>query len=319
MRLIKNKLAFLLFLFILACGQNTERQARNSNNDTPLNQMSEMETQVVKNNDKTEEADENSVSNDSIEDKKVQTQNETDIEPAGDNESTVQSSGWDRWMIVAIASLGFNVLILSLLVYVIGRKKYHTKRKEHYKGRKEYYKNKFQDLEKTINQRRSQKVVSPRKPIREINDKKTQRKSPTIKEPILDEERSVEVNLSVNPVASSVEQNEDSKMIDLFAEKATDDKIFTSVSDQKNEYKSIYRLILDDINSEKAEFEVVDSDYILKMAVNSPDTYLYPVCKPENSNQNYSGEIITTKRGIARKVDGKWKVNEEDKATIKFQ
>ena len=48
---------------------------------------------------KTEEADENSVSNDSIEDKKVQTQNETDIEPAGDNESTVQSSGWDRWMI----------------------------------------------------------------------------------------------------------------------------------------------------------------------------------------------------------------------------
>ena len=55
------------------------------------------------------------------------------------------------------------------------------------------------------------------------------------------------------------------------------------------------------------------------MAVNSPDTYLYPVCKPENSNQNYSGEIITTKRGVAHKVDGKWKVNEEDKATIKFQ
>jgi len=92
-----------------------------------------------------------------------------------------------------------------------------------------------------------------------------------------------------------------------------------NVSDQKNEHRTIFKLSLENEKAETAKFEVIDSDFILKMAANSPDTYLYSVCKPENSNQNFSGEIITTKKGIAHKVDGKWKVNDENKATIKFK
>jgi hypothetical protein len=233
---------------------------------------------------------------------------------------TPHESGMDWWMTIAIASLTFNVIIISLLIYVIRRKKYHTERKEHYKGRKEYYKKEFLKIQESLKPReirnsrpnpRHQPIQIKRKqnpPVQKAIEKKT----------TFEDEKPVEVPLSVHST-EKLRESELLKPITLFAEKATDDKIFTSVSNQKNEHKSIFKLILDNSDSEKAKFEIVDSDFILKMAANSPDTYLYPVCKPENSNQNYSGEIVTTKRGIAHKVDGKWKVNEEDKATIKFQ
>ncbi|MCB7481624.1 hypothetical protein [Christiangramia sediminis] len=103
----------------------------------------------------------------------------------------------------------------------------------------------------------------------------------------------------------------------LYAGKPTNDGWFKDAERLKGD-NHIYELSLS--NDSEAEFSLLElSKYMETEVINSPDDYLYRVCINENSNQEYRNEIITTKRGIAHKVDGKWKVNEEDKATIKFQ
>ncbi len=323
MRLIKYTLTFLIFFLTLACGQNPDRQARNSNSDTPSAGMTELEPQVVENDGETEEAEENSVSDDSIKDKEVQAQNKPDIEPAGDNESTVQSSGWDWWMYLAIFSLVLNTILIVLIFRI---SKNFDKIEKKYKK----LKNKSPQKIKVVKQpnTKSSNLKNLENDNKELKRKlelyredktETGNRRQRITESNKEEEKSPEIYLSVGNQNSINSSSPAKKPLNLFAEKVAESNIFTGVTEQKNEHRSVFKLILNDANSEKAVFEIVDTDFILKMAANSPDTYLYPVCKPENSNQNYSGEIITTKRGVAHKVDGKWKVNEEDKATIKFQ
>jgi hypothetical protein len=227
------------------------------------------------------------------------------------------NSGLNWWMYGALFSIIFNLFLIFLLIKTVKSKNKYVKERDYitigkdkYKREANIYKDRLSKLEDKKRKKQFSNTESQNRSIpREI-----------IKPSIDTEEKAVEVNLSVTPSSKTRNQTViKSTPVILYTEKANENKIFTSISDQKNEHRSVFKLILDNPDSEKASFEIVDSDFILKMVANSPDTYLYPVCKPENSNQNYSGEIITTKKGIAHKVDGKWKVNEEDKATIKFQ
>ena len=322
MRIFKTILSILTIYFIFSCGKNPERQARNLSNNSSVEKVSEMESEVVKNNGKVNE---DLIGNDSIDSNEDQTQNvQGSSEPEREmSESEMlgqpQTTDLNWWLIVAVFSILINVTLLLLLVKtIIAKDKYKRQRNDIEIG-KNKYKNealrlsaKLEDFEK-----KASKGVNKSRDNQTIRKPSTPNALPK-KTPTYDDEKSPEISLSVNNTEPKT-YTSSKRPINLFAEKANDNKVFSSVTEQKNDHRSVFKLILEDANSEKAEFEIVDSDFILRMVVNSPDTYLYPVCIPENSNQNYSGEIITVKRGVAHKVDGKWKVNEEDKATIKFQ
>ncbi|CAL67567.1 hypothetical protein [Christiangramia forsetii] len=306
---------FLILLIIIS--SSCDRRAQeNATNFQSTNQDIEIKSEV---DEYIESPEDNSASKDSIMEAENKSQDEvvnSQFQNEQSNADTLEvpeHSGWNWWMVGAISSILMNIILALLLKKTITSK-------EHYKKRKKHYKNELHRLEIALKEatRNKSPSISKRQPIRRESKENPPVQKAIEKKPTFDDEKPVEVPLSIHSTTRVVE-SEVSKPVILFAEKASDDKIFSSVTDQKNEHRSVFKLILDDAAAEKAEFEVADSDYILKMAVNSPDTYLYPVCKPENSNQNYSGEIITTKRGVAHKVDGKWKVNEEDKATIKFQ
>lgn len=312
MKIFKTILPILIPFLIFSCGKNPERQARNLNNTAS----------VVENNEGSQEG---LIVNDSLGSKEVQTQDVQDnSEPQRQTPKLrelgkPQTFDWNSWLIIAVVSIILNVILLLLLVKTINAKDKYRRERNDIEIGKNKYKNKADRLSTKLDdyEKRNSRVLKKSRSNHINHDISTpnyERK----KAPSYDDEKSPEISLSVNKTEPET-SNSIKKPLTLFAGKANENKIFTSISDQKNEHKSIFKLILENADSEKAAFEIVDSDFILKMAANSPDTYLYPVCKPENSNQNYSGEIITTKRGIAHKVDGKWKVNEEDKATIKFQ
>ena len=312
MRIFKNILSILILFLIFSCGKNPKRQARNQNNTLS----------VVENNKVTQEG---LVRNDSLGEKEVPSQDTRDDSEAqgqtsqfGASEKS-QALDWNWWSTAAVVAIILNVILLLLLIKTIKAKDKYRRQRDDIEIGKNKYKNEALRLSSKLDdyEKKTSKVMKKRR-TNQINHNISTPNHIPKKAPSYDDEKSPEIALSVNK-AKAETSNSNEKSLILFAEKANDNKIFTSISDQKNEHRSVFKLIIDNPDSEKASFEIVDSDFILKMAANSPDTYLYPVCKPENSNQNYSGEIITTKRGIAHKVDGKWKVNEEDKATIKFQ
>lgn len=144
------------------------------------------------------------------------------------------------------------------------------------------------------------------------NSKNAHKATPSIEKKVPEEISSKASSTSVNTNKSN--QNKPSV---LYAGKPTNEGYFLNVDEAQND-NHIYKL--KPINDHEVEFNLIElGDYMQTEVINAPDEYLYRVCINENSNQNFSGEIITTKRGIAHKVDGKWKVNEENKATIKFK
>jgi hypothetical protein len=317
MNLLKITFIVLLLSISASCDRNSSNLKPNIQNLTDENTN---QSEVKENNGGLEKSSE---SNDSIiraennsSGAVVNSEFKNEKSDLGTGEES-GNSGWNWWMYGALFSVIINLILILLLIKTIKSKNgYKWERdditigKDKYKREASLYKERLAKLEDKTRKMQFPNTESQSRPIQN-----------KISRPSIDtEEKAVEVNLSVKP--SSRNRNQivkNSSPVILYTEKANENKIFTSISDQKNEHRSVFKLILNDANSEKAAFEIVDTDFILKMAANSPDTYLYPVCKPENSNQNYNGEIITTKRGVAHKVDGKWKVNEEDKATIKFQ
>ena len=305
------KYIFFIILLIgsIGCDRNTNTEfPSREKQDTP--QQSEIRRNKPEDSNEVTSITESETKEDSAQ---SETANQETVlnDPTSDKRIGSGDTEYNWWMFGAIASIVVNVVLLWLLLKTI----YY---KNDYKKGKEYYKKKFKE-------RNWEKVEKPAIIPRKKTSSEVTKENPTVQKTKeskhnYQDEKPIEVPLSIQTSYTySNEANVPSKAIVLYAEKATDRKIFSLISEQKNEYKSIFKLTLSDSESEKAEFEVVDSDFVLKMAANSPDTYLYTVCKPENSNQNYSGEIITTKRGIAHKIDGKWKVSEEGKATIKFQ
>lgn len=277
----------------------------------------EDQPEVVKN---TKNPENNSEVNQSKVTNGYQVQNKTenpetqDEEPTSDTRFTDRSSGRNWWMIGTIVSIGLNFILFGLLVKTINSKNEYKRQRNDIEIGKNKYKNEALRLSSKLDDLEKKKINVGRKPTNSPNPHNSPKK-----EQIFDDEKSHEVVWPVNNVAAKHTSQEVKQPVSLFAEKATEDSTFSSVSDQKNEHRTIFKLSLENEQAETAQFEVIDSDFILKMAANSPDTYLYTVCKPENSNQNFAGEIITVEKGIAHKVDGKWQVKDENKAKIKFQ
>ena len=293
MRVFKITLLILAFVFSVSCDRSAEDKFQDSQPSTVVEET-EIQPQVVQNSNEP----------------KVE-------EPASDTGTTEQNFGWNWWMIGTVASLGLNFLLIWLLVKTVNAKDSYRRQRDDIEIGKNRYKkealrlsSKLDDLEKKKINVEGKLTNSPN-PSNPPNTLK--------KEQTFDDEKPHEVVWPVNNAEAKHISQEITPPVSFFAEKATEDRTFSSVSDQKNEHRSIFKLSLENEQAETAQFEVIDSDFILKMAANSPDTYLYTVCKPENSNQNFTSEIVTTKKGVAHKVDGKWQVKDENKAKIKFQ
>lgn len=105
----------------------------------------------------------------------------------------------------------------------------------------------------------------------------------------------------------------------FFGSKTSDEREFLDITSELEQNKSIFKLVKTKSNPNFAEFEVIlESDYIKRNVSNAPDHYLYKVCRPENSNQNFNKGIETVKKGIATYVEGKWIVKDGNLAIIKF-
>jgi hypothetical protein len=320
MRVSKTIILILVFVLNVSCDRGDRDESTNSESKAYIDE-SKLESGNEQISSESELKSEDSAS---LGEKTAQYEVTQEDNPSKkikfDTDSNDKYSNWDWWMYLAIFSLALNTTLI-VLIFRINKnfdkieKKLKSQNSQKIKVVKQANKESsyLKNLENE-NKELKRKLELYREDKTEIGNKR-QRNS----ESNIEEEKSPEINLSVGHQNSINSLSSAKKPLNLFAEKVTESNFFTGVSEQKNEHRSVFNLILENPDSEKASFEIVDSDFILKMVANSPDTYLYPVCKPENSNQNFSGEIITTKKGIAHKVDGKWKVNEEDKATIKFQ
>lgn len=106
----------------------------------------------------------------------------------------------------------------------------------------------------------------------------------------------------------------------LYAGKPTENGILKDVAPEPHDKSTIFKLSILSNKREEADFEVLlVGDFMTRSITNSPDDYLYRVCNNENSNREFTKEIITVKKGRAEFLDGNWTVKEENKATIKFQ
>ena len=311
MKILKKTLLLLFLVSSIAC-------SRNQGDSSVVNNTSEENTVQPELSEGAPEIDSNSVANDSIANNANNAESpaenqETQIENQESGDWFKSNTGYNWWMIGAIVSLVINLVLFLLL-------KKTMKSIKKYKKEKKSFATDYKNLQARINESINKKNELFRENQALKSELRHKVKPPPRDKPkqnndTVDDEKPVEVPLSVNnPPDTTIKQP-----VNLYAEKATEASIFSNVSDQKNEHRSIFKLSLEDRQADTAQFEVLNSDYILKMAVNSPDTYLYTVCKPENSNQNFSGEITTLKKGIAHKIDGKWQVKDENKATIKFQ
>ena len=130
----------------------------------------------------------------------------------------------------------------------------------------------------------------------------------------IEENKSPEISLSVET------KEPENRIEHLYAGKPTGNRILKEISTQSDPQQTIFKLNILPYNNEVAEFEVFHvSNFMTRSITNAPDDYLYRVCNHENTNQEFRKEILTVKKGIANLIDGEWIVNEENKATIKFQ
>lgn len=107
---------------------------------------------------------------------------------------------------------------------------------------------------------------------------------------------------------------------EFYAGKPTQERKFTEVLDKIKEQETVFKLTFTDSSRTQASFEVIlASEFMQRQITNSPDDFLYRVCNNANSNQDFTRDIITERKGIAHLRDGVWVVDENDKALIKFQ
>jgi hypothetical protein len=101
----------------------------------------------------------------------------------------------------------------------------------------------------------------------------------------------------------------------MYGKTPISDKTFNALDISEDKEGKFYKFIMFDYD--QAEFEFFNTDNSAKRAVNSPDSFLYPVCEEfESLNQN-AKKIITKKPGIVTKQDDKWIVKE--KALIAYE
>mgnify|MGYP003640056902 FL=1 len=153
---------------------------------------------------------------------------------------------------------------------------------------------------------RNERLESNQKPFVEKQSKPIQARTVFVDEPKAPEIELIPVEKSKVPQI-------------LYSGKPTTDSKFFPVSSSPLSGQTIYKLnVQEDGLTADFEIELVDQ-FITREVTNAPDEYLYRVCNQENSNKDFSREIITTKKGLAILIDGNWVVKEANKATIKFQ
>jgi len=239
----------------------------------------------------------------------------------GGNQKDLIFNG-DKWSLsegVIIVSTVINLILLGLFIFLFRK---NTKLNKEIETKNEKLNNKnweIKGLERDlqVSRKPGESKFQPNNREKFVNERKefinTRAQSSSI------DEKSNELELNPKITTPSATTVVTKPKVTLYAGKPLETKIFTAVSPLQDEHKSIFRLTLENKEADRAQFEVVENEYIMKMIANSPDTYLYYVCNPENSNQNFDGRILTTKKGIANLIDGEWIVKEENKATIKFQ
>jgi len=314
MKFIKATFLFLLLLSIFSCNRGLDQHTK-SEIQKPVAIESKLKTEnkEVKNDSliKSKESD----SNIKI-DRKSQSRSEKQVSQGIDTnfntKDSYKPSFWNWWMIVAISLFLLNIVLIWEAFRVHRANDKLSADKSHYKKNNKRLNFELENIKKK-NDISSQKSKDKQKD-KPANDNYSNPNANQLKN---NDEKSLEISLSTENSNSNPEPTEEP--VNLYAEKADEHGTFSQVSEQKNDHKSIFKFYLHDKNDDTAHFEIIDSNFILKMVANSPDIYLYTVCKPENNNQNFTGEIITTQRGIAHRVEGYWKLQDENKAIIKFQ
>ena len=314
MKFIKATFLFLLLLSIFSCNRGLDQHTK-SEIQKPVAIESKLKTEnkEVKNDSliKSKESD----SNIKI-DRKSQSRSEKQVSQGIDTnfntKDSYKPSFWNWWMIVAISLFLLNIVLIWEAFRVHRANDKLSADKSHYKKNNKRLNFELENIKKK-NDISSQKSKDKQKD-KPANDNYSNPNANQLKN---NDEKSLEISLSTENSNSNPEPTEEP--VNLYAEKADEHGTFSQVSEQKNDHKSIFKFYLHDKNDDTAHFEIIDSNFILKMVANSPDIYLYTVCKPENNNQNFTVEIITTQRGIVHRVEGCWKLQDENKAIIKFQ
>ena len=326
MRLLKITILGVLLVFSFGCERGFDESKSNSrdegsvemefNKQNSASQVNKQEidsnsTAVVKSTDKTKKSNESSFENQNL---------AKDFRAEGQQEAKISTDGtWSvsKYSIIVALLLSFIFIVLFISLY---KKNSSLNNELKTKNQKLDEKNwRIKELERDLQQKNNRNVdqFQQEKPVK-VNYEEKRFQDNRSKSAHVDE-KPYEVVLDHKITAPSPSIVETKPQTILYAGKPSDANTFSAVSSQQDEHRSIFKLILENKEAISAKFEVIENEYILKMAANSPDTYLYHVCKPENSNQNFDGRILTTEKGTARLLDGKWKVNDEDKATIKFQ
>ncbi|TDE04281.1 hypothetical protein [Flavobacterium sandaracinum] len=81
------------------------------------------------------------------------------------------------------------------------------------------------------------------------------------------------------------------------------------ISSQTETFKptqSLYKFTVDNSNSSKAKFEFFSDEAGIRDSIDSPQTYIDPVCEPQNARNPNAKKIITTSPGTAEKRNDKW-------------
>jgi len=314
MKFIKATFLFLLLLSIFSCNRNPADFTKNETQKSfDTESKSKIETQEITKDSVLASKKKDSTivkggQNQSDHKKNISQSSDTNF----NTKDSYKPSFWNWWMIVAISLFLLNIVLIWEIFRVHRANDKLSARKSQHKEMSEMLSFELKNIKKK-NDILLQKLKDKQKD-NPINDNDSNPNTNQLKN---NDEKSPEISLSLENLNFINKPTE--KPITLYAEKADEHGIFSQVSEQKNEHKSIFKFYLHDKNDDTAHFEIIDSNFILKMVANSPDIYLYTVCKPENNNQNFTGEIFTTQRGIAHKVEGCWKLQDENKAIIKFQ
>ena len=339
MRLVIIKMLIVLLAFSFGCDRVSEESKSNSQ-EVGSSEM-ETRTQNSESDVDIQEVDNQEVDNQEVDiqevdssgtaiDKNTETSNDSNLNSFADQESTkdfpaennqksliFNDGRWSLFEVVIITSLLLNLILIVLFISLF-RKNSRLNKDINTKNHKLDNKNwRIRELERDLQQKNNSYENQFQQNNKKINERKrfqdSRSKSGYVDqkpyEVILDHKITTPPSITVEAMPKVI----------LYAGKPSDANTFSAVSSQQDEHRSIFKLILENKEAESAKFEVVENEYIMKMIANSPDTYLYSVCNPENSNQNFDGRILTTKKGIAYLADGEWRVNDEDKATIKFQ
>ena len=81
------------------------------------------------------------------------------------------------------------------------------------------------------------------------------------------------------------------------------------ISSQTENFKptqSLYKFTVDNSNSSRAKFEFFSDEAGIRDSIDSPQTYIDPVCEPQNARNPNAKKIITTSPGTAEKRNDKW-------------